>query len=335
MSDNPKVSIIVPVYNCEKYLNRCLDSILGQTFHDWECLLVDDGSTDRSGEILDEYAEKDKRFTVFHKANGGVSSARNVGLEIAVGEYISFIDADDYVTEFYVSNLLEQLQNGSEMSVSFSIRCDENGIRHKELYGKGTLRRDNFNMLFTDYDFSWHTAIWGKMFRRKIINNLNLRFDDRLFIGEDLVFLYSYILGSNIIQLSSDTDYFYFYNINDSLTKRKYSIEKELYTYDKITSLINKVISELSLKDRAASNIMWTYASYCRRVLNALYDDRKIGYMDRLKVLENLDIDSYCKYINTTSVKERIYVCLLKRKCYKTYDALRCLVKYTKLWSIR
>ena len=93
----PVLSIIVPVYNVEKYLARCIDSILAQTFTDFELILVDDGSTDNSGEICDEYAGKDPRIIVIHKENGGVSSARNHGLDIARGEYITFVDSDDQI----------------------------------------------------------------------------------------------------------------------------------------------------------------------------------------------------------------------------------------------
>lgn len=95
--NNPKISIIVPVYNVEKYLRRCLDSIVTQTFTDWECICVDDGSPDNSGEILDEYAVKDKLFVIIHKENGGVSSARNAGFDTARGEWISFVDSDDWI----------------------------------------------------------------------------------------------------------------------------------------------------------------------------------------------------------------------------------------------
>lgn len=94
---SPKISIIVPVYNVEKYIRRCLDSIAGQTFTDWECICVDDGTPDASGKICDEYAQKDGRFVVIHKENGGVSSARNVGLDVAKGEYVTFCDSDDWV----------------------------------------------------------------------------------------------------------------------------------------------------------------------------------------------------------------------------------------------
>ena len=104
---DPLVSIIVPVYNAEKTLNKCVDSILNQTFQDWELLLIDDGSTDRSGELCDEYANKDSRVRVFHKINEGVSSARNVGLDNAKGQWITFVDADDWIDK----NMYQELYN--------------------------------------------------------------------------------------------------------------------------------------------------------------------------------------------------------------------------------
>lgn len=109
MSTNPQISVIIPVYNAEKTLNRCLNSIIAQDFKDFEVLLVDDGSTDDSGKICDEYAAKDDRFKVFHKKNGGASSARNIGLDNAKGEYITFCDADDYTEanwlDVFISNI--------------------------------------------------------------------------------------------------------------------------------------------------------------------------------------------------------------------------------------
>ena len=92
----PKISIIVPVYNAEQWLERCIESIVAQTYADWELLLVDDGSNDRSGDICDRYAASDPRIQAFHKPNGGVSSARNLGLDHAQGEWITFVDSDDY-----------------------------------------------------------------------------------------------------------------------------------------------------------------------------------------------------------------------------------------------
>ena len=106
MSDS-LISVIVPVYNSEQTLHRCIDSILGQTYRNFELLLINDGSKDRSGEICDEYARKDNRVKVFHKENGGVSSARNVGLDNARGEWITFCDSDDHVSKEWLSNMLD------------------------------------------------------------------------------------------------------------------------------------------------------------------------------------------------------------------------------------
>ena len=130
-----RISVIVPVYNVEKYLSRCVDSILNQTFTDFECILVDDGSPDNCGKICDEYAKKDKRVKVIHKQNGGLSDARNTGLDIAGGEYIYFLDSDDYV-EY---NLLEKLNDticvcNAEMIV-FGYKV-ENGGFHSVLHSQ-------------------------------------------------------------------------------------------------------------------------------------------------------------------------------------------------------
>lgn len=107
----PKVSIIVPIYNMEKYLGRCIDSILVQTHTNIEVILVDDGSTDSSPQVCDDYAKRDPRIKVIHKSNGGLSSARNAGLDIATGDYIGFVDSDDYISTDMYKVLAERLDN--------------------------------------------------------------------------------------------------------------------------------------------------------------------------------------------------------------------------------
>ena len=119
MTSKPVVSIIVPVYNTEKFLHRCIDSILTQTYTDFELLLIDDGSKDSSGTICDEYAAKDVRVRVFHKENGGVSSARNMGLDNARGEWITFVDSDDWIDD----NYLEALYGACIVSGSDIVFC--------------------------------------------------------------------------------------------------------------------------------------------------------------------------------------------------------------------
>ena len=130
--NNPEVSIIVPVYNVEKYLPRCIDSILAQTSTNFELILIDDGSTDKSGMICDEYAKKDNRIKVFHKENGGVSSARNIGLDNASGEWLAFIDPDDAVDKEYLS--LPELCKADVIEKSFIVYDEQNNIiQHMEV----------------------------------------------------------------------------------------------------------------------------------------------------------------------------------------------------------
>lgn len=127
----PIISVIVPVYNVEKYLPRCIDSILAQTFTDFELILVDDGSPDNCGAICDEYAAKDKRVRVIHKSNGGVSSARNAGLDAASGEYVTFVDSDDYIAEDRLKQMHSSIfESKADIAVAGFRFVDEIGRAH-------------------------------------------------------------------------------------------------------------------------------------------------------------------------------------------------------------
>ena len=115
---NPLISLVIPVYNVEKYLDKCMESVLAQTYDNYEVILVDDGSTDNSGKMCDEYAERDSRVTVYHQKNSGVSVARNVGIENAKGEFISFIDSDDWVDESYLEKLVNaQIKYNADLTI--------------------------------------------------------------------------------------------------------------------------------------------------------------------------------------------------------------------------
>ena len=138
-----KISIIVPVYNVENYISRCIDSILSQTFADWECLLIDDGSTDNSGDICDAYSKKDQRFIVCHKENGGVSSARNEGIEMSKGEWITFIDADDWILPEYLEHFIaEKLDNKVCLFVSSLTYTDGGDFNNKKKIKTGVFTSD-------------------------------------------------------------------------------------------------------------------------------------------------------------------------------------------------
>lgn len=183
-------SLVIPVYNVDRYIRKCLDSLLSQDFVDWEAILVDDGSTDNSGKICDEYATLDSRFQVFHKINGGVSSARNMALNKARGEWVWFIDPDDWITHQALSTLYYTVsQNDCDM-VLFGIEYfDEEG----ELIGMEKRTENlsgNKNLISKYCDYPPQNYL----LKRDLIEKNALRFSVGVSTGEDLEFQYKYFM---------------------------------------------------------------------------------------------------------------------------------------------
>lgn len=168
----PEISIIVPVYNVGKYLPQCLDSILSQTFEDWECWLVDDGSIDDSGKICDNYAERDSRFKIIHKSNGGQSSARNVALEKAAGKYITFIDSDDWVDRDFLETLRDLLvKNDADVSQTGFSKDFRGFVRKKPLVNAECVLEGEKIARELLKDSSLPSFLWNKMFKREVIDS--------------------------------------------------------------------------------------------------------------------------------------------------------------------
>lgn len=320
--DAPLISIIVPIYNAGDALNRCIDSVLNQTFHDWELLLIDDGCTDKSGEICDEYSIKDQRIQVFHKPNGGVSSARNIGLNHAKGEWIVFVDADDFVKESYLSHILEHSRKNVDLVISYAEIHNGDDIK-KESYPSKLVDNTNFESIFIENDMHWHTSPWSKLYKRNIIEEHHIRFCEGMHIGEDAVFLYSYMLYSNRIYISNDTDYCYSAYNEGSLTKRVNSLVSEILAYNQIRAIVEAIILKKNIKNfTAMKNLNWLIGSYQRRILNALYYNN-VQKQKRLSVLTESDWIYYIKYIHSSSLKECILIALLKAHFYRFYDFIR------------
>lgn len=208
---SPLLSVIVPVYNVEKYLSRCIDSILSQTFTDFELILVDDGSPDRCGEICDEYAKKDDRIIVIHQENKGVSAARNRGLCIAQGEYITFCDSDDFVYIAWLQNFIENISNVDlcVQSVEF-VDCENNHIfkRLSNIEYKGIQGVRDF--IISLIDIGCYGYSFTKLFKKSIIERYNLRFDIYSTFREDEQFLSSYLEHIDRVRTISSIGYCYF-----------------------------------------------------------------------------------------------------------------------------
>lgn len=263
----PKISIIVPVYKAEQHLHRCVDSILAQTFTDFELLLIDDGSPDNSGTICDEYAKKDNRVRVFHKENGGVSSARNLGLENAQGNWIAFIDADDYIHKDYLLSFSKNLDVDFIVGSFQIVGSNEkwNGVLENKYYDKTILKKDIVKLSFT-LNFQ---VPWGKLFNRNIICNNNIVFDEKIHSGEDSLFVLTYLIYTSTLRLCNNTYYFYERGNADGLSQRLYNIEHHFYAINAFSSVL------ITFEKVFGSHTKQIYLSYmaifCHKLIQSLY----------------------------------------------------------------
>ena len=190
----PKISIIVPVYKVEKDLHRCVDSILSQTFTDFELLLIDDGSPDNCGAICDEYAQKDNRIRVFHKKNGGVSSARNLGLENAQGEWIAFCDSDDYVTSDWLAAYETAINKKLDFAVQGRYHIDDFKKEPKEIPSQiGDTIDSKRKLIINITNKEVFGYLGDKFFRKDIIDKYHISFDEKIALWEDGVFIAKYL----------------------------------------------------------------------------------------------------------------------------------------------
>ncbi len=216
----PKISVIIPVYNTEKFLRECLDSVLAQTFTDFEVLVINDGSTDRSGEICDEYSAKDARMKVFHKENGGASSARNLGIERAKGEWICFIDSDDWVREKYLGGFMSQISNTQiDLIVQGFVKKFSDGRAKKVDAGEGLIKLSGLYLLFEQKKIHNFGFTVSKFYKKELIRCNKISFPEDFTIAEDFAFFLKYLSKSENVYFQKEHNYFY-RQIEGSLSNR-------------------------------------------------------------------------------------------------------------------
>lgn len=206
MIEIPLVTIIIPIYNAERYIDRCIKSILHQSFNKWELLLVDDGSTDRSNEICEKYALQDNRIKVLHKENGGVSSARNYGICHSRGKWLTFIDIDDYVQDNFLEILIKEATD-ADLIVSGAHYINDK----ISFLPPDQLIEISSDLPFLDEQLCsiYLMTCWAKLFKRAFIINEDLRFNSSLRIGEDTDFVLRYLKYTTTIRFVHIPGYCY------------------------------------------------------------------------------------------------------------------------------
>lgn len=306
---NPEISIIVPVYNTEQYISRCIESILNQTFKDFELILIDDGSKDRSGEICDEYAKKDSRIRVFHNNNQGVSATRNYGINISKGKYLMFCDSDDWVADTWCEELYNTIlaYPNSWITCNF-FQVDNQSNKEKAIKNNldeiNILEKDDFYIVFKS---GMSIYSWNKIFDKEKINKFKIRFNENTNLGEDVEFGIDYLkISENIIALNRNL-YYYLINNQGTLSSKKYDdyFDYLIHFY----KLRREYIKECYLEE-FCSNYFYQFS-------NAL--------LDRINLSNNESLISKLKYnqkaINTSEFRE----CLNNKSCANRDR------KYTKL----
>lgn len=238
----PEVSVIIPVYNVEKYLRRCLDSVLNQTFKDIEIICINDGSTDASAIILDEYAQKDNRIKVIHQKNKGLSGARKVGMEISTGNYIAHIDSDDFVEKHYLHTLYTSAQKyAADISVAPIKFYNDEKLTEATIFAEGIVCYDLYDklaLLRNDNQSFWISAV-NKLYSRNLIEQLKkCPNPEELNLGEDCLWMLKAAYFANKIIGTTGSCYYYRYNPksithsdNDKNKKDKNCAVHEIITF--------------------------------------------------------------------------------------------------------
>lgn len=228
----PKVSLIVPVSNVERYLPKCISSILSQIYTDFELLLIDDGSTDGSGKLCDLYAQKDVRIKVFHKVNEGASKARNLGIKHATGEYIAFIDSDDWIESNYLDILIKESYNTDIIFFPARMLYEENSetIYIPKVINDKNRENVEDTILYlykNNQKFQYFVFTWNKLFKKEIIEKNNIKFNETIVHKEDELFTLEYCRYINNIKTISTPIYNYRI-LPTSLTFQKHTSEELL-----------------------------------------------------------------------------------------------------------
>ncbi len=320
----PKVSIIVPVYKSEQSLRRCVDSILNQSFSDFELILIDDGSPDDCGKICDDYTEMDSRVKVIHKDNGGVSSARNAGIQLSVGEYMCFIDSDDDIKKEFVSELIDLYNYDVELAV-----CGYNWVEGDRVIRETKFSENEYDFLHREDVFKLNekvmmSAPWCKLYKSQIVKDNNIFFEKDLSLGEDLVFNFSYL--SFITDIAVINKQLYNYRVdNENSLLRKYrkdlldnTIKMNCYVYD----IIQKWDLDRDILQSFYNSVYWGFDNV---LVNTFSKNNTDSFKNKIKfnreILKSIEfkkaVKAYSGHIGF--VNKLVYVthCYLLRLVYE------------------
>lgn len=281
----PFFSIIVPVYNVELYIIECVDSILKQSFTDFELILINDGSTDNSSAICKELSEQDYRIKYISKQNEGVSRTRNLGISIATGKYLCFIDSDDYLEKDFLSILYNHAKNDSDMIVSNWKMLKNGNFANSHLdfpsdfVNTSRISKEHFRII------NKIVYIWSSAYKYDIIKSNDIKFDENMDYCEDVLFFITYFDKCRTISFSNNHSYIHRIS-NNGLSAKSYEYEKEYYGFTQLVPFRLYLGDKFSVND--SDNIDVSSYHSILRVTNSLYKNSQYSYNYRITKLKFL-----------------------------------------------
>ncbi|MGG7200407.1 glycosyltransferase family 2 protein [Clostridium butyricum] len=339
----PKVSIIIPIYNAEKYLEKCLYSIINQTFKDIEIIIINDESQDNSLKICSQFKNMDSRIKLIDKRNEGVSKARNTALDKALGKYIIFVDADDYVDKSMIENMLIKLQD----SKADILLCNFINV----INGKEKMVRANFDSIITGkndifekvilpliernddekvHEIAGFRSPWGKLLKKDIIDKFNIRFNENMSIGEDFLFNLQFMSHSDTIAFDAASYYYYVTNNNSALTKYKKNCWNKYYR--PIIINLNRFLGENRLYSQAESRVSKLVIKY---FFICIYNEKNSGKIynlsNKYKTIKKMCNDELISQairkvkIDDYSKRAKLTLILLNRKMYSLVSIINII----------
>ena len=337
------LSVIVPVYNVEDHLVKCLDSIINQTFKDLEIILVNDGSTDNSAKICDDYAEKDARIKVIHQQNSGVSTARNRGIDLAAGDYITFVDSDDWLELQMYEKMLEIAQQETIVDV---IMCDFKNIKknseveitaeiRKGLYSKEEIILELYPTLIVTENFGRIpiVSVWSCLFKNSFLKDNNIEFDGKLFYSEDYLFMAEVMVKAKSFYYYKGNYFYNYLQYEESRSKKFQPVwwENLLYLNQELKKLFDDSVDfdfSRQLKLQLLHSVL--------DISSSIYKSNTLKWSEKLNelrsVLKQKEISmSFCNLrLKKQRKAQRIVLFFIKHRMAFTYLVFMGLISTLK-----
>lgn len=327
-----KISVIIPVYNAEKYLSICIESILRQTYSNWEAIIVDDGSTDNSKNICEKYSKQDDRIKIFSQTNKGVSATRNFGINKAIGNYIVFVDADDWLESNFLERMFETIEREKAdiVQCNFYYAKENENIRRKHIVPsysvRTTIEELQLDILFREYEEKkYHKsvgairAVWGKLFRTSLIKNK--KFNEKLDIFEDGIFILNTL--QDVKKMILIDEYLYYYRITEDSSNIKYKPNFDQKAIAIIEQIQHSIMENNKSKEYEECFYIMIFEMISTTLEKDIFNIRNnASKKEKINRLKNLLKNNYCKRtlekikIRNLENNQKILYFLLKVKGY-------------------